>query len=949
MREILVIGIGAGDPDHITVAGHRRPQPGRGRSSSSTRARTRPSCVALRDEICRPLHPRPGRLPRSSRSPSRPRPRRPAAYARRRRGLARAPAPSCSRRRSLEHLGDDGVGAFLVWGDPALYDSTLRIIDRILARGAVQFEYHVIPGITSVQALTAQHRTAAEPHRRADPHHHRPPPRRAGLPAGLRRAPWSCSTRASPPPHSTSRICTSTGAPTSARRTRSCVSGRLRRRRPSEIATPQAELRRAARLDHGHLPAAPRTSGSLPRPAEYRWLSGNRSAASTRPTMITAVRRMPASRTCVGDVGQGAAQDDLVGPAGIGDDGDRAVGAVVRAAARRRRRRCAAPPGAARAWRRSGRAWRGPRRPASAVARAAIRVSTTVWPTPGTVSSRRSAAAAAAKAGTPGRDVVGHARPRRGGRICSAIALNTDGSPEHSRATSCPAACAATSSATISSRVRSRGVDQPGAGRAVLQQLGRHQAARRTGTPGTAASSRRARRVIRSAAPGPAPMKWTVTRARLRSCPLGHRHRRAPAGEPADRFGPLRPRSGSARRRGGACQSASTASVSTVTALATSRPPGRSAAQQASSTPGAVTPPPTKIASGRGQPGQRLRAPRPATIRSPGTPERARRSRRSGPRGPRADSMAIARQPGGARIHSMPIAARARRRRPTAAGRARGASAARVTARTSRLVSWPSWSKASSGRPGGAAGSGAAAARHATHDVERIGQRVVRQSPRALSTRSLAPGRPAAPARSSTLAPSPAPTSSAATPARSRRRATSTSSRRPGCEHAVQRLQRAADRADHVDVLAAASRAGRRPARPTTGAADPHRVRAEQPHQGDADAEEHRVAAGQHHEPAPGARPAAGPPARQQRRRPRLRAWPAHRVVEQPSWRALPSTISAVQQRVPRPAGEPGPPVGADPDDVETATERLPRSLIGHDLQSASPGLSQLTCLPRDP
>jgi precorrin-6A synthase len=34
-----------------------------------------------------------------------------------------------------EELGDDGCGAFLVWGDPSLYDSTLRIIDQVLAEG----------------------------------------------------------------------------------------------------------------------------------------------------------------------------------------------------------------------------------------------------------------------------------------------------------------------------------------------------------------------------------------------------------------------------------------------------------------------------------------------------------------------------------------------------------------------------------------------------------------------------------------------------------------------------------------------------------------------------------------------------------------------------------------------------------------------------------------------
>ncbi len=49
---------------------------------------------------------------------------------------------------------------FLVWGDPSLYDSTLRIIDQIVARGVVAFDYEVIPGISAVQALAARHRIA---------------------------------------------------------------------------------------------------------------------------------------------------------------------------------------------------------------------------------------------------------------------------------------------------------------------------------------------------------------------------------------------------------------------------------------------------------------------------------------------------------------------------------------------------------------------------------------------------------------------------------------------------------------------------------------------------------------------------------------------------------------------------------------------------------------------
>ena len=56
-------------------------------------------------------------------------------------------------------LEQDDVGAVLVWGDPALYDSTLRIIERVRAKG-LALHIEVIPGISSVQALAAKHRIA---------------------------------------------------------------------------------------------------------------------------------------------------------------------------------------------------------------------------------------------------------------------------------------------------------------------------------------------------------------------------------------------------------------------------------------------------------------------------------------------------------------------------------------------------------------------------------------------------------------------------------------------------------------------------------------------------------------------------------------------------------------------------------------------------------------------
>ncbi|UYG01253.1 precorrin-6A synthase (deacetylating) [Halomonas sp. GD1P12] len=56
-----------------------------------------------------------------------------------------------------EHLPQGGRAAMLVWGDPSLYDSSLRIAKRLLDAGRA-LTVNVIPGITSLQVLTAEHR-----------------------------------------------------------------------------------------------------------------------------------------------------------------------------------------------------------------------------------------------------------------------------------------------------------------------------------------------------------------------------------------------------------------------------------------------------------------------------------------------------------------------------------------------------------------------------------------------------------------------------------------------------------------------------------------------------------------------------------------------------------------------------------------------------------------------
>ncbi len=50
-------------------------------------------------------------------------------------------------------LGAGGRAAFLIWGDPSLFDSSLRIAWRLDPRPHIE----VIPGVTAIQALCAAH------------------------------------------------------------------------------------------------------------------------------------------------------------------------------------------------------------------------------------------------------------------------------------------------------------------------------------------------------------------------------------------------------------------------------------------------------------------------------------------------------------------------------------------------------------------------------------------------------------------------------------------------------------------------------------------------------------------------------------------------------------------------------------------------------------------------
>ncbi|PTT27299.1 precorrin-6A synthase (deacetylating) [Pseudomonas sp. HMWF021] len=154
MKRLLVIGIGAGNPDYITM------QAVKALNQVDVfflldKGQNKDKLIDLRREICERYITDPAY--RFAEAPSPERERGEVDYTRAIDDLNRVKQETFERLIN-EELADGECGGFLVWGDPALYDSTIRILQAILASDRCAFEFEVIPGITSVQALAAQHK-----------------------------------------------------------------------------------------------------------------------------------------------------------------------------------------------------------------------------------------------------------------------------------------------------------------------------------------------------------------------------------------------------------------------------------------------------------------------------------------------------------------------------------------------------------------------------------------------------------------------------------------------------------------------------------------------------------------------------------------------------------------------------------------------------------------------
>ena len=156
MRRLLIIGIGAGDPDHLTVQAIKALNQARV-FFLLDKGEVKDDLVRLRRDIVAQHVREPGYRFVALRDPVRDPTiasygARVVAWHRERAAMYEAAL--------RDELSEDDCGAFLVWGDPSLYDSTLRIVEQVTERGEVPFTYEVIPGISSIQALAASHKLA---------------------------------------------------------------------------------------------------------------------------------------------------------------------------------------------------------------------------------------------------------------------------------------------------------------------------------------------------------------------------------------------------------------------------------------------------------------------------------------------------------------------------------------------------------------------------------------------------------------------------------------------------------------------------------------------------------------------------------------------------------------------------------------------------------------------
>lgn len=158
MRKIYLIGIGTGNPEHLTIQAINTFKKVDVFFILEKESEKNEDLVEIRKEILQMYLPDRRYRLKTVKIPERKKGGRELEVYKERVASWRRQKAEIISNLIKQEMSDNETGAILIWGDPALYDGHIEILNYILKEGWVDFEFEVIPGITSIQVLTAQHK-----------------------------------------------------------------------------------------------------------------------------------------------------------------------------------------------------------------------------------------------------------------------------------------------------------------------------------------------------------------------------------------------------------------------------------------------------------------------------------------------------------------------------------------------------------------------------------------------------------------------------------------------------------------------------------------------------------------------------------------------------------------------------------------------------------------------
>lgn len=158
MKKIYLIGIGTGNPEHLTIQAINILKKVNLFFILEKESEKNEDLVKIRKEILQRYLPDERYRVMAIKIPERKRGGRELEGYKQRVDLWRKQKAKIIADLINQELADGETGAILIWGDPSLYDGHIEILNYIRKEGWADFEFEVIPGITSIQVLAARHK-----------------------------------------------------------------------------------------------------------------------------------------------------------------------------------------------------------------------------------------------------------------------------------------------------------------------------------------------------------------------------------------------------------------------------------------------------------------------------------------------------------------------------------------------------------------------------------------------------------------------------------------------------------------------------------------------------------------------------------------------------------------------------------------------------------------------